>query len=87
MPKPKPEVSDDDWWPDGPGVEKMVTDEGKPWLVISTNHLMFPLTALGIPSEAELRLVNVGEETLSWNIFGYSVPYLVKVSGSKGWVT
>ena len=62
----------------------MVTDEGRPWLIISTNHLMFPLTALGIPSEAELRLVNVGEETLSWNIFGYSVPYLVKVSGSSG---
>ena len=90
-PKPSPRkrgaaVPDDDWWPDGPGTEKLITERGRPRLRISTDHLLFPLTALGVPGEATLFLTNEGEDTLSGNVFGYSQPYLVKVGGGAAHV-
>ena len=76
-------VDDENWWPDGPGVE-FVVEEERPRVKISTNHLMFPMTALGIPRDATMQLTNLEKEPVHWNIFGYSVPYLVKVRGGRG---
>ncbi|XP_037077087.1 uncharacterized protein LOC119098271 [Pollicipes pollicipes] len=76
-PRPPPVAADAGWWPQPPGVEQLVTDNGQAKLRLSTNHLMFPRTSLGVPRALALQLTNLGDDVLKWNIFGYSVPYLV----------
>lgn len=70
---------DTGWWPRPPGRQQFINEHGQPKLLLSTNHLMFPRTPLGVPRSLTLQLTNLSQEVIKWNMFGYSMPYLITV--------
>ena len=72
--------TDTGWWPRPPGQQQIISEHGQAKLRISTNHLMFARTPLGTPRSLSIQLTNLSQEIIKWNIFGYSMPYLITVS-------
>ncbi|XP_043197524.1 uncharacterized protein LOC122368001 [Amphibalanus amphitrite] len=69
--------TDTGWWPRPPGQQQLISERGQAKLRISTNHLMFARTPLGTPRSLSIQLTNLSQEVIKWNIFGYSMPYLI----------
>ena len=84
MARPGGPPTDTGWWPRPPGQQQLITDHGHAKLRISTNHLMFARTPLGTPRSLSIQLTNLSQEIIKWNIFGYSMPYLITVSVGGG---